>query len=64
MPFSATQSDRWQLYYALFVKPQQDWSPGGTLRCASSKVKGRDGISGLFDFLHDEVTGPNLSEIR
>ena len=60
MPFFDTEADRWQIYYALFAKPQQSWSPGGTLRCASSKVKGRDGISGPYDFPGEEVLKPGV----
>lgn len=60
MPFFDTQADRWQLYYALFAKPQRSWSPGGTLRCASSKVKGRDGISGPFDFPGEQGPKPGI----
>ena len=60
MPFFDTEADRWQIYYALFAKPQQNWSSGGTLRCASSKVKGRDGISGPYDFPGEEVLKPGV----
>ena len=60
MPFFDKEADRWQIYYALFAKPQQSWSPGGTLRCASSKVKGRDGISGPYDFPGEEVLKPGV----
>ena len=59
-PFFDTEADRWQIHYALFAKPQQNWSSGGTLRCASSKVKGRDGISGPYDFPGEEVLKPGV----
>jgi hypothetical protein len=61
MPFFDTATDRWLLFYVWFAKETKAWNSGGTIWCAESKVKGRDGIGGPYDFPGRQVLFPGVS---
>jgi len=61
IPFYDEQDGRWYLFYGDFGKQDQQWSSGGTMRCAQSKVPGPKGVYGPYDFPGREIFVPGQS---